>query len=167
MAFKSRLLQVRDIPAGTPVSYGRTWVAERPSRIGVVGVGYGHGLSWLLSNRGSMLVGGRRAPIVGRVTMDLTMVDLAGSPDAKVGDEVIVFGTQGDAEIPLEEVASWSETLPYEVMCTIGKRVTRIYVRDGRPVKLTSLVGDREDWIPQARDHFRLRALAVRAAKRG
>jgi len=167
MAFKSRLLQVRDLPAGTPVSYGRTWVAERPSRIGVVGVGYGHGLSWLLSNRGAMLVGGRRAPIVGRVTMDLTMIDLTATPDAQVGDEVIVFGEQGREHIRLEEVAAWSETLPYEVMCTIGKRVTRIYVRGGRPVKLTSLIGEREDWVPRAADHFRMRALAVQAAKRG
>ena len=167
MAFKSRLVQVRDLPAGTPVSYGRTFVTERASRIGVVAAGYGHGLSWLLSNRGHMLVGGARVPIAGRVTMDLTMVDITGVPDARVGDEVVLFGHQGGATIALEEVAAWSETLPYEIMCTIGKRVARIYLSDGRPVKLTSLVGERAEWTRQAIDHFRLRELAVAAARRG
>ena len=114
-----------------------------------------------------MLAGGVRVPIVGRVTMDLTMVDVTDVPAARVGDEVVLFGEQGGASISLEEVARWSETLPYEIMCTIGKRVTRIYVRGGRPVKLTSLVGEREEWIQQAADHFRLRELAVAAAKRG
>jgi len=112
-------------------------------------------------------VSGRRAPIVGRVTMDLTLVDLTDIPAAMVGDEVVLFGDQGDQTISIEEVARWSETLPYEVMCTIGKRVTRIYVRDGRPVKLTSLVGESEEWTRRAAEHFRLRAEAVIAARHG
>ncbi len=167
MSFKSRLVQVRELPAGSPVSYGRTFVAARPTRTGVVAVGYGHGYSWRLSNRGHMLVGGRRVPIVGRVTMDLTMVDLTDLPEARVGDDVVLFGEQDGGVLPLEEVAAGSETLPYEIMCTIGKRVTRIYVRCGRPVKLTSLVGEREGWVEQAADHFRMRAQAVAVAKRG
>jgi alanine racemase len=167
MTLKSRIVQVRDLPAGSPVSYGRTFVTQRPSRIGVVAIGYGHGLSWLLSNRGHMLVGGTRVPIVGRVTMDLTMVDLTGAPGVRVGDEVVLFGEQGNAVLPLEEVARGSETVPYEVMCTIGKRVTRIFVRGGRPVKLTSLVGESAEWVQRAADHFRLRAQAVAAARQG
>jgi alanine racemase len=167
MALKSRLVQIRDLPAGATVSYARTFVTPAPMRIGVVAVGYGHGYSWLLSGRGHMLVGGRRVPIVGRVTMDLTMVDLAGVERAAVGDEVVLFGEQGDAVLPLEEVAEGSATLPYEIMCTIGKRVTRIYVRDGRPVKLTSLVGEHAEWARQAADHFQRRAQAVAAARRG
>ena len=166
MALKSRLVQVRELPAGASISYGRTFVTKRPTRTGVVAVGYGHGYSWLLSNRGAMLVGGRRAPILGRVTMDLTMIDLTDLPEARVGDEVVLFGEQGEASLPLEEVARLSETIPYEIMCTIGKRVTRIYVRGGRPVKLTSLVGEREAWVDQAVDHFRRRAQAVAAARR-
>jgi alanine racemase len=166
MSFKSRLVQVRDLPAGVPVSYGRTFVTERPTRMGVVPVGYGHGYSWLMSNRGEMLVRQKRVPIRGRVTMDLTMVDLSAVPEAVLGDEVVLFGSQGDASLPLEEVAARSETLPYEIMCTIGKRVTRIYVRAGRPVKLTSLVGEHADWAAQAADHFRLRAQALAAARR-
>jgi len=165
MSFKSRIVQLRRHPAGTPISYGRTYVTKRASRIGVVAVGYGHGYSWLLSNRGHMLVRGRRVPIVGRVTMDLTMIDLTDVPEVEVGDEVVLFGEQGDARLAIEEVASGSETLPYEIMCTIGKRVTRIYVRDGRPVKLTSLVGESAEWANQAADHFRMRAEALAAAK--
>jgi alanine racemase len=166
MSFKSRLVQIRDLPAGAPVSYARTFVTQRPTRMGVVAVGYGHGYSWLLSNRGHMLVRGGRVPILGRVTMDLTMVDLGGVPDAELGDEVVLFGDQGDAVLPLDEVARGSETLPYEIMCTIGKRVTRIYVRGGRPVKLTSLVGESPEWTHQAADHFRLREQAIAAARR-
>jgi alanine racemase len=146
MSFKSRLVQIRDLPQGVPVSYGRTFVTPHPMRMGVVAVGYGHGYSWLLSNRGHMLVAGRRVPIRGRVTMDLTMVDLTGIPEAAVGDEVVLFGDQGETALSLEEVARGSETLAYEIMCTIGKRVARIYVRNGRPVKLTSLVGESPEW---------------------
>jgi len=104
---------------------------------------------------------------VGRVTMDLTMVDLTPVSEAGVGDDVVLFGEQDGTSLPLEEVAEGSRTLSYEIMCTIGKRVTRIYVRDGRPVKLTSLVGERAEWVAQAADHFRMRAEAVVAAKRG
>jgi alanine racemase len=154
------------MPQGASISYARTFVTQRPSRIGVVPVGYGHGYSWLLSNRGTMLVGGVRVPIVGRVTMDLTMVDLEDVPEAAVGDEVVLFGEQSGATIPIEQVAAGSETLPYEIMCTIGKRVARIYVRGGRPVKLSSLVGDRDDWVDQVAEHFRMRAQAVTAARR-
>ena len=166
MSFKSRLVQVRDLPADTPVSYARTFVTRRPTRTGVVAVGYGHGYSWLLSNRGAMLVRGHRVPILGRVTMDLTMVDVTEIPDAAVGDEVVLFGEQGDVSLPLEEVAGGSGTIPYEVMCTIGKRVTRIYVRGGRPVRLTTLVGESEEWTHRAADHFRLREQAIAAARR-
>jgi alanine racemase len=144
MALKSRLVQVRHLPAGRSISYGRTALTSRPTVMGVVPVGYGHGYSWLCSNRGSMLVRGRRAPILGRVTMDLTMVDLTDHGDVAVGDEVVLFGRQGNAELALEEVATWSETLPYEILCTIGKRVSRIYSRDGRPWKVTTLVGERQ-----------------------
>jgi len=165
MSFKSHLVQVRTLPAGSTVSYGRTWTAPRAARVGVVAVGYGHGYSWLLSNRGQMLVRGRRVPIVGRVTMDLTMVDLETVPDAQVGDEVVMFGEQGGESLPLAEVARGSETLPYEIMCTIGKRVTKIYIRDGRPVKLTSLVGENEEWTRRVVEHYRARGDSGVAAR--
>jgi len=143
MTFKSRIVQIRRFPAGHSISYGRTFVTARPSVIGVIPVGYGHGYSWLCSNRGVMLVAGRRVPIVGRVTMDLTMIDLTDLPVVEVGEEVVLFGSQGEANIAVEDLAGWSETLSYEVLCTIGKRVTRIYLRQGRPVKILTLIGVR------------------------
>ena len=147
MAFKARLVQVRRVRAGRPISYGRAFVTARDSLIGVVPVGYGHGYSWLCSNRGQMLVGGARVPIVGRVTMDLTMLDLtdlaaAASRPPRPGDPVVLFGSRNGVSIPVEELAAWSETLPYEVLCTIGKRVTRVYLRDGRPWRIVTLVGE-------------------------
>jgi alanine racemase len=163
MSLRSRLVQVRDLPAGTGISYGRTFQTRRPSRIGVVPVGYGHGYSWLLSNRGQMLLAGRRVPIVGRVTMDLTMIDVTDAPEANVGDEVVLFGEQDGASIPVEELAAWSETLAYEVMCTIGKRVPRLYRSAGRAVKMTTLVGERPEWTASADDYLRRRAATAGA----
>lgn len=161
MSLRSRLVQVRELPAQTPISYGRSFVTTRPSRIGVVPVGYGHGYSWLLSNRGQMLVRGRRAPIVGRVTMDLTMIDLTDVGPVETGDEVVLFGEQAGAELPVEDVAAWSETLVYEVMCTIGKRVARLYRRHGRAVRVTTLVGERPEWTAAADDYLRRREAAI------
>lgn len=161
MSLRSRLVQVRDLPTGTPISYGRSFVTSRPSRIGVAPVGYGHGYSWLLSNRGWMLVSGRRVPIVGRVTMDLTMIDLTEVPEVAVGDEVVLFGEQDGASIGVEEVAEWSETLAYEVMCTIGKRVARLYRRGGRAIRVTTLVGERPEWTASADDYLRRREFAT------
>jgi alanine racemase len=167
MSFRSRLVQVRDLPAGANVSYGRTCTTTRPTRMGVVPVGYGHGYSWLLSGRGQMLVGGQRVPILGRVTMDLTMVDVTDVPGVAVGDEVVLFGEQRGALLPVEEIAAGSETLAYEILCTIGKRVTRLYVRRGQPVRVSTLIGERADWSPAVTDYLRQRDAADRAATTG
>lgn len=147
LSFHARLVQVRDVPPGHHISYGGTWVTRRPSRIGVVTAGYGHGLPRHLSNRGQVFVRGRRAPIVGRVTMDLTMVDLTDIPGAAVGDEVLLFGGEVagavDPPIRVEEVAEWAGTIPWEIFCQLDKRVVRKYVRGGRAVKVITLVGER------------------------
>jgi alanine racemase len=147
LSFHARLVQVRAVPAGHHISYGGTFVTARPSRIGVVTAGYGHGLPRLLSNRGQVSVRGRRAPIVGRVTMDLTMVDLTDIPEALVGDEVRLFGGDPgdslDPPIRVEEVAAWADTIPWEIFCQLDKRVVRKYVRGGRPVKILTLIGER------------------------
>ncbi len=166
MSLRSRLVQVRELPAGATVSYGRTFTTTRPTRIGVVPVGYGHGYSWLLSNRGRMLLKGVRVPIVGRVTMDLTMVDVTDVA-AAVGDEVVLFGEQEGASIPVEEFAAWSETLAYEVMCTLGKRVPRLYRQGGRAVRMTTLVGERPEWTAAADDYLRRRELQAAVGVKG
>jgi phosphopentomutase len=162
MSFRSRLVQVRDLPAGANVSYARQFTTRRPTRVGVVPVGYGHGYSWLLSNRGHMLVGGRRVSIMGRVTMDLTMVDVTDVPDVAVGDEVVLFGEQRGTSLPVEEVAVGSETLAYEILCTIGKRVTRLYVRQDHPVRVSTLIGERADWSAPVTDYLRRRDARAR-----
>lgn len=167
MSLRSRLVQVRELPVGTPISYNRTFVTKRATRVGVVPVGYGHGYSWLLSNRGEMLVQGKRASILGRVTMDLTMIDLTDHAACNVGDEVVLFGEQQGAEVTIEEVAAWSETLSYEVVCTIGKRVTRLYTSAGRAVKMATLVGERPEWTAAADTYLRTREAATITTRKG
>ena len=145
MSFKTKLILVRDMPTGASISYGRTYVAEEPFTMGIIPVGYGHGLSHRLSNTGKVLFRGVRVPITGRVTMDMTMIDLSGFPDARVGEEVVLFGRQGDAEISVDEIAQWDGTLNYEVFCRISKRVVRMYLLSGKVDSLKTLLGVRED----------------------
>ena len=131
MRFKTRIALLRDLPSNTTVSYGRTFRTQRPSRIAVLPLGYADGYSRTLSNKGHVLVRGRRAPIAGRVCMDLCMADVTDIPDARVGDEVVLFGRQGAEEISIEEVARSSGTIPNNVMTAISARVRRVYVGDG------------------------------------
>jgi len=142
MSLKSRVVNVKVAKAGSTVSYGRTYRLAKDTRIAAVAVGYGHGLSRALSGRGSFLVRGKRVPIVGRVTMDVTLID-ASSVDVEVGDEVVIFGKQGGGEISVYEVAAACGTIPYEVTCGIGKRVPRVYVEDGRILGAVTLIGER------------------------
>jgi alanine racemase len=109
------------------VSYGRTFTASRDVRIATIPIGYADGLPRLLSNRGQVLVRGRRVPIVGRVCMDMTMVDVTALPEVHPGDEAVLIGRQGDEEITADEVAELAETISYEILCRIGPRVPRIY----------------------------------------
>ena len=139
MSFKSRIAQIRDLPEGHPISYGMTFRTRGAMRIAVIPVGYGHGYSWRLSNAGEVLVRGTRAPIVGRVTMDVTLVDIDALPEARVGDEVVLFGRQGDAEITVDEVAARVGTINYEIICGIGKRVARAYIRSGETIGVRTL----------------------------
>ncbi len=132
MSFKSRILLVRHVPAGSSISYGRTYITGKPMVIGTIAAGYGHGISHRLSNTGEILVRGRRAPILGRVTMDMTMIDLSGFKDPKVGEEVVIFGRQQDEKIGVDETAQWDGTLNYEVLCRISKRVVRVYLKRGK-----------------------------------
>jgi alanine racemase len=142
MSWKSRVVRVRKVPKGRSISYGRSFVTERESLIGVIPVGYGHGYPFHLSGRGSMLIGGHRVPIVGRVTMDMTMVDLTDLPEApRPGDEVVLVGTQGGQALSFHDLAAWGDTICYEVMCGISKRVPRTYFRRGKVETFKSLLG--------------------------
>ncbi len=127
MTFKTRLLQIKRVPAGAGVSYGHTFVTSRPSVIGVLPVGYADGYRRGLQHGGEVLVRGRRAPVVGAVCMDLTMVDLTDVPEAAAGDPVVLWGGGGDDAISANDVAHLVQTISYELLCTVGRRVPRIY----------------------------------------
>ncbi|HEU4366195.1 MAG TPA: alanine racemase, partial [Candidatus Krumholzibacteria bacterium] len=142
MSWKSRIVRVRRVAAGRTISYGRSFTTRRDSVIGVVPVGYGHGYPLRLSGRGSVLVAGRRVPIVGRVTMDMTMVDLTDLPSIPAeGDDVVLVGRQGDESISFHDLAGWADTICYEIMCMISKRVPRTYFRRGKVETFKTLLG--------------------------
>lgn len=130
MSLKARVAFVKEVPAGTSISYGRTYVAREPKRIATIPLGYADGYSRLLSNKGEVLVKGKRAPVVGRVCMDQLMVDVTHIPDVAQGDEVVLLGRQGEEEITAEEIAERMGTISYEVVCMISERVPRIYKGD-------------------------------------
>ncbi|HEU4685743.1 MAG TPA: alanine racemase [Nitrospira sp.] len=129
LSLKTAVGQVRTLRSGTTVSYNGTFTAGRTSRIAVLPIGYADGYSRRLSNRGAVLIHGRRAPIVGLVCMDMTMVDVTDIPETQVGDEVVVIGRQGEDAIWADDIAEWTGTIPYEVLCSIGPRVPRVYTR--------------------------------------
>ena len=129
MTFKTRVLQVKRVAAGVGVSYGHTFVTPRPSAIGVLAVGYADGYRRGLQHGGEVMIRGRRAPVVGAVCMDLTMVDLTDVPGASVGDEAILWGGAGEAMISVNDIARLAQTISYEMLCTVGKRVPRVYRR--------------------------------------
>jgi alanine racemase len=127
LAWKTRILQLKKVPARTSISYGQTFITERESLIATLPVGYADGYPRLLSNRGEVLVGGRRAGIAGRVCMDLTMVDVTDIRNVKQGDEVVLLGRQSDAEISADQIAAWANTISYEILTSISARVPRIH----------------------------------------
>jgi alanine racemase len=130
MRLRTRVAEVRKVPWGTPVGYGGTWIAPRPSIIATLPIGYADGYHRLASNRGQMLVRGRRVDVAGRVCMDHVMLDVTEVPGVAVGDEVVVFGPQGDEAIGADELAAWCDTIAYEMLTSVGKRVPRVYVED-------------------------------------
>ena len=128
MSVSTRIMFLKTVPAGTRLGYGGTFVTARESRIATIGIGYGDGFSRALSNQGNVIVRGRLAPIVGRVSMDLTMIDVTDIEDSAEGDEAVIIGRQGSSEITAEDVASQVGTISYEVTCAISDRVPRITV---------------------------------------
>ncbi|HQY58859.1 MAG: alanine racemase [Nitrospira sp.] len=128
LTWRATIAHVHTIQPGDSVSYNRTFIAARRSRIAVLPVGYADGYNRLLSNRGMVLIGGRRVPVVGRVCMDMTMVDVTDVPGVQVGQEAILIGQQGDERITAADLATWQQTIPYEVLCAIGQRVPRHYL---------------------------------------
>ncbi|MEW9670303.1 alanine racemase [Ammoniphilus sp. 3BR4] len=130
-SLKSKISHLKEVPAGTSISYGATYTTTTESIIASVPIGYADGFSRSLSNKGNALVKGNRVPIVGRVCMDQLMLDVSTVADARIGDEVVLMGQQHQERIPVDEVADQLQTINYEVTCMISKRVPRVYLRDG------------------------------------
>jgi len=128
MTLKTFIAQVRELPAGHTVSYGRTFRTQRPSRFAVLAIGYADGYNRPLSNKGEVLIRGRRAPVTGRVCMDTTVVDVTGIPEARPGDEVVLCGSQGGETISVDDMATALGTIPHTVMTGITARVPRVTI---------------------------------------
>lgn len=140
LSLKSRVARVHRLAEGGSVSYGRTFVAPKPTDVALVPAGYGDGLSRALSNKGLVLIHGQRAPIIGRVCMDNLMVDVTETGAVAEGDEVVLIGRQGADEITANEMASWLNTISYEVVTALAQRVPRIYRRGDQVVEVQRLV---------------------------
>jgi len=133
MQVKTRVIALKTVPAGSSISYGRTFTTRRKSRIATVSIGYADGYACGLSNRGLMIAQGHLVPVVGRVCMDMTMLDVTEAPALRVGDFVTVMGSEGGESIWADRLSEWMETHPYEVLCGIGSRVKRQYLEKKAP----------------------------------
>lgn len=141
MSFKTRVSNVKVLPKGKPISYGGTYITQRQSIIATLPVGYADGYSRLLSSKAHVLIKGQRAPVVGRVCMDQCMVDVTDiQGNVSIGDEVVLWGDDGNERISVEEIAKLIGTINYEVVCGISKRVPRVYIKGGRIQKVINLL---------------------------
>ncbi len=132
MSFKTRVLLIKDFPSGCGIGYGSTFVTTRPTKIATIPVGYGDGYGFLLSNRGEALIGGRRVPVAGRISMDMCTLDVTDLPSLEIGEEVVLMGRQGTEEITPDDIAAQTQTISYEVLCALGKRAPRLFMQRGQ-----------------------------------
>ena len=126
-SFRTRVGLVKRLPAGTTISYGRTRTLTRDTTVAILCAGYGDGIPRAVSNKASVLIGGSRCPVLGRVTMDQTIVDVTEVPAVACGDEAVIVGRQGEADISIGEFSRWADTIPWETLCSVTKRVPRVY----------------------------------------
>ncbi|MDA8124251.1 MAG: alanine racemase [Deltaproteobacteria bacterium] len=133
MSFKTRVVLVKEFPEGYSIGYGRTFITRRPTRIATIPVGYGDGFGWLMGNQGEALIRGKRAPIAGRISMDMCTLDVSHIPECAVGDEVVLMGEQGEERITADGIAAKVHSISYEILCALGKRAPRIFLHQGRP----------------------------------
>jgi alanine racemase len=142
MSLKVRITHVKEIEAGQSVSYGRRFIAEKKARIASLPIGYADGYTRMLSGKAEALVKGKRVPIVGRICMDQCMIDVTGMEDVNVGDEVVLFGKQGEGFIHVDELAEKLGTINYEVVCMISRRVPRVYIKNGKIADVLNYILD-------------------------
>ncbi|MBN1662591.1 MAG: alanine racemase [Deltaproteobacteria bacterium] len=132
MSFKTRIVLIKEFPEGAGIGYGRSYITDRPMRIATLPVGYGDGYGLILSNQGEVLIRGKRARIVGRISMDMCTVDVSHISDCEVGDEAVLLGSQGDESISANDIAGRVNTISYEILCALGKRAPRVFLHKGR-----------------------------------
>jgi len=141
MDFKARVSNVKIVPEGTALSYGGTYVAPAKQKIATISVGYADGYSRILSNRAQVIINGQKAPIAGNVCMDQCMAEVSHIPDIKIGDEVIIFGTDGNNTITVESVAKLIDTINYEIVCSVTRRVPRAYIQGNKITETLNYLG--------------------------
>ena len=144
-SFKTRIIFLKDLPVGECIGYGRTYITtKRRTKVVSLPVGYADGYNRLLSNQGEVLVRGKRFPVIGRVCMDQTMIDVTNLPQVKVGDEVVLWGRQGQEEITVEEIADKIGTINYEIVhLPDKKRVPKLFIKNGKPWKIKTMLGEK------------------------
>lgn len=141
--FKTKIVFLKEVPAGKSIGYGRTYSTTKPTRIATLPVGYADGYSWLLSNNGEVLVRGERAPIIGKICMDLCMIDVTHIEGVQIGDEVVLWGKQGSRMVSVQEIAQRTGNIVYEVICMVDKeRVPKVFIKNGKSFKVKSLLGN-------------------------
>ena len=142
--FKTKIVFIKELPRGESISYGRTYITKRRMRVASLPVGYADGYNRLLSNQGEVLVRGQRVPIIGRVCMDQCMIDVTNLTQVEIGDEVVLWGRQGEEMITVEEIAQKIRTINYEIVhMPDKKRVPKLFIRDGKPWKIKTMLGER------------------------
>lgn len=138
MSLYSHIVHVKEVPKGVTVGYGATYVTRRSTRIATIPVGYADGYPRSLSNRASVLIHGRRVPIIGRVCMDQFMVDVTDMPQVSVGDVVTLIGQDGEETLSVEEISEMAGSFNYEFVCDVSRRVPRVYIKNGKPVNVVN-----------------------------
>ncbi len=140
MSLKASVINVKKLPADEYISYGRTYKTERESIIATLPIGYADGYTRLLFNKGKVIVKGRLAPIVGRICMDMCMVDVTDIEDVKIGDEAIIMGEDNGVKYNADDIAHHIGTINYEILCVVSKRVPRVFLKDGRVVEIRNYI---------------------------
>lgn len=140
LSLKSRIARILPVEPGATVGYGRTWRAEKAATIALLMCGYADGFPRRLSGRAQVLIRGERAPVVGRIAMDMCMVDVTSIPTAQLDDEAVIIGAQGNDRIDADDLASLGETISWEILAGISHRVPRVYLREGKIVETTTLL---------------------------
>ncbi|HQJ56700.1 MAG TPA: alanine racemase, partial [Caldisericia bacterium] len=140
MSIKAKLIFIKNVPENTPISYGRKYYTKKEATIGTLPLGYADGYPRLLSNKGIVIYRGKRVKVVGTVTMDQIMIDISKFENPQIGEDVIILGKNGKEEVSADEIAKKCRTINYEIVTRIGKRMPKVYIKNGEVIKIKSLL---------------------------